>query len=175
MIPTALPSCIVKHAESSVGRHNERLGMRRSDCAALKSADRTGSGRMAPMHSDMIKAIRAQAKNLCAAYRDGECLQDECTCHVLHPKYAIKDGGIDCDYFLTAVLPSDSDLFDRVQAEIYQTGLPPFAQVKKCTRCGKHFTPRSNRQMYCVACSVEEKKKNRRRRQHRKYWADQQV
>jgi len=127
------------------------------------------------MHSDMIKAIRAQAKNLCAAYRDGECLQDECTCHVLHPKYAIKDGGIDCDYFLTAVLPSDSDLFDRVQAEIYQTGLPPFAQVKKCTRCGKHFTPRSNRQMYCVACSVEEKKKNRRRRQHRKYWADQQV
>ena len=99
-------------------------------------------------------------------------MQDDCPCHVLHPDYAITDGGIDCDYFLTAVLPSDKELNERVQAELYQTGTTGSTLTKKCARCAKPFIPRGNRQQYCSTCAVEAKKEQRRARQIKKYRAD---
>ena len=100
-------------------------------------------------------------------------MQDDCPCHVLHPDYAITDGGIDCDYFLTAVLPSDKELHDRVQAAIYGGALnSPSTPVKKCARCAKPFIPRGNRQVYCSTCAEEAMKEQRRARQIKKYRAD---
>ena len=99
------------------------------------------------------------------------CTQDDCLCHALHPTYAIADGGIDCDYYLAAVLPSDKELFDCVQTEIYRGTInSPSLPTKKCVRCAKPFIPRSNRQRYCVMCAVEAEKKNHKKRQRKLYW-----
>lgn len=97
-------------------------------------------------------------------------MQDDCLCHVLHSAYTIADGGIDCDYYLTAVLPSDRELFDQVQAEIYQTRTTNSAVTKKCARCAKPFILRNNRQKYCSACGAEAEKKHHASRQRKLYW-----
>ena len=100
-------------------------------------------------------------------YREGYCIADDCLCHALHPNYTIAEGAINCDYFLTAVLPTDAELHDRVLAEIYQQ--QP-GQGKTCTLCKKPFLPRGNRQRYCSACSVEAEKKRNAQSHHRQYW-----
>ena len=118
--------------------------------------------------NDMSKAIRA--KNICSLYRNGECIETGCPCHVLHPSYTIRDGSINCDYFLTAVLPADKELSDRVQAEIYQQETEHTVQTKKCSRCRIPFIPCSNRQRYCSTCAVEAERTRNAQSHRRQYW-----
>ena len=85
-----------------------------------------------------------------------------------------------CGYFESAVLPTDPELqamymADRearavgaplTEKELRRVALqaPRFA----CARCGKDFTPRSNRQTYCPGCRsvvTREKQRSYRRRQ----------
>ena len=44
-------------------------------------------------------------------------MPEDCACHVIHPIYSIRDGGVNCDYFLEAVLPANENLHKRVWAE----------------------------------------------------------
>ena len=106
-------------------------------------------------------------------------MQDDCLCHVLHPTYAIADGGIDCDYYLTAVLPTDAELHDRILAQMYHVQRASWATddaavtpplEKMCTRCGKPFVPASNRQKYCIACSIAAEKDRNAHSHWKQYW-----
>lgn len=109
------------------------------------------------------------------------CMQDDCLCHVLHSAYTIADGGIDCDYYLAAVLPTDAELHDRILAQMYHVQRASWVtddaattplQEKKCTRCGKPFVPASNRQKYCIDCSIAAEKKRNAHSHWKQYWQD---
>lgn len=101
-------------------------------------------------------------------------MPEDCACHVIHPIYSIRDGGVNCDYFLEAVLPANENLHTRVWAEIRRALDEPVDEpTKACVKCGKAFIPNGNRQKYCSVCGAEAEKQKRRERQRKKYWADQ--
>lgn len=94
-------------------------------------------------------------RKLCANYDDGNCLLlddgDEHSC----PQ--IISFSLLCRYFREAVLPADKELY----AEIFRE------RTYKCARCGKAFSPASNRQKYCKPCAKrihQEQKNNSKRR-----------
>ena len=63
----------------------------------------------------IIKSIKALAKAECSTYEKGICLETDRCCHIINPNYStIREGIINCDYFLECVLPADWDLNDLV-------------------------------------------------------------
>ena len=49
----------------------------------------------------ILKSIKALAAGECANYHGGFCAETDRRCHLINPKYdSIRDGMIDCDYFL---------------------------------------------------------------------------
>lgn len=96
-------------------------------------------------------------KRLCTNYDDGNCLLlddgEPCVC----PQsicYSVL-----CRYFRNAVLPAESSLY----AELFRF------ESKRCSRCGKPFLPKSNRQKYCENCGrlvhrMQKTESERRRR-----------
>ena len=105
----------------------------------------------------IIKSIKALARGECANYQNGMCLETDRRCHLINPRYdSIRDGIIDCDYFLECVLPADWDLNDLIsyalwydEAEGYEE-LP--SNMKRCAECQRPFVFTSNRQKYCNVC-----------------------
>lgn len=68
----------------------------------------------------IIKSIKALARGECANYQNGMCLETDQRCHLINPRYdSIRDGMIDCDYFLECVLPADWDLNDLVSYALW--------------------------------------------------------
>ena len=111
----------------------------------------------------IISVIRKLAKEECANYDHGYCLETDKPCHVINPHYdSIRDGAVDCDYFLECVLPADWDLNDLTWYAIwYDEDEPMEARPRHCAVCGALFIPEteSSRQMYCSVCSEREMRK----------------
>ena len=122
----------------------------------------------------IMRSIKQLAKNQCANYAKGFCLEDDRPCHVLDPAYkTIHSGAIACDHFLLAVLPLDMELNKAVRHEIDPEEKRAGAGWKVCVRCQRSFITRSNRQRYCTSCGIAEKRirvreKQRRYRQRQK-------
>ena len=95
-------------------------------------------------------------RRLCANYDGGNCLPLDdrvgCVC-VQMISYSLL-----CKYFRRAVLPADKELY----ADIFRQ------RTRLCDRCGKPFSPGSNRQKYCPECGSrirrEQKADSARRR-----------
>ena len=106
----------------------------------------------------MQRCIRTLARETCANYRYGYCLETDDRCQVIHPAYeTVHDGAVNCDYFLSCVLPADWSLNDLVAYAMWydedsdDAGLP--ARMKQCAMCREPFTVTNNRQRYCPTCS----------------------
>ena len=96
----------------------------------------------------IIKSIKALARGECANYQNGMC---------------IRDGMIDCDYFLECVLPADWDLNDLVSYALWydeaeEDDLPP--DMKRCQDCQQPFVFTNNRQQFCPACAEKRNRQN---------------
>ena len=107
-------------------------------------------------NKQILKSIKALARDECENYSRGDCLMTDERCHLVNPNYgSIHDGAIDCDYFLECVLPADWDLNDLVSYALWydeedEDELP--STMKRCAECQKPFVFASNRQKYCNTC-----------------------
>ena len=112
----------------------------------------------------IIKSIKALARGECANYQNGMCLETDQRCHLINPRYnSIRDGMIDCDYFLECVLPVDWDLNDLVSYALWydeaeEDDLPP--DMKRCQDCQQPFVFTNNRQQFCPACAEKRDRQN---------------
>lgn len=129
----------------------------------------------------ILKRIRQLARDECANYQGGICLETEERCHIINPNYpSVHDGAIDCDYFMDCVLPADWELNDIVWYAIWaeedmwdgpnedSDTLPD--GMRRCAECQRPFTYTNNRQKYCRACAAKVKRKQdaSRQQKHRK-------
>ena len=117
----------------------------------------------------LIRSLRKLARDECANYKEGYCLETDKRCHVISEKFdTVHDGAINCDYFLECVLPANRELNDLVAYALWydgadlDQGLP--RNVKRCPMCGRIFEFTSNRQIYCKACTVKAAKLKRKER-----------
>ena len=112
----------------------------------------------------IIKSIKALARGECANYQNGMCLETDQRCHLINPRYdSIRDGMIDCDYFLECVLPADWDLNDLVSYALWydeaeEDDLPP--DMRHCQDCQQPFVFTNNRQQFCSACAKKRDRQN---------------
>jgi len=110
----------------------------------------------------ILSSLKALAKEECANYRNGFCLETDERCHLVNPRYpTIHDGTVDCDYFMDCVLPPSWDLNDAVSYALWaeeslfedeDEGKMPVG-MKQCEMCGNPFIYSNNRQRYCRTCS----------------------
>lgn len=117
------------------------------------------------------------ARKECCNYWHGLCRETDEKCHLISAYPSIHDGALDCDWFLTAVLPHDRELNRLVRYELdkeetlYEDDDATAAEeptLRCCAICGKEFLPVTNNQKYCAACRSEGK------RQHDKLWRRRQ-
>lgn len=111
----------------------------------------------------------ALAREECSYCEDGYCLKTDTPCRqrLINPSYRIKDGEINCDWFLLAVLPLDHELNTAIHDIMNEErDLDDEAEddeahsfLRKCEDCGRFFTPQSNRQKRCKACALKAHKK----------------
>ena len=121
------------------------------------------------------------AEEECACYDDGMCLVTDCPCEqcLFNHRYSIADGAINCDYFLTHVLPGDEDLYTMI-LQLIESEQDLRAReeqkriieehIRKCVDCGAYFAPICNRQKRCKACSVNAHRKNDADWHRSRYW-----
>ena len=123
---------------------------------------------MNTLDKQILRSIKQLARNECANYFNGYCLPEDRPCHVVNPAYqTIHDGAVDCDYFLSAVLPLQPELNTAVWHEIFREEGQAGEGWKECTRCHKPFIPGSNRQRYCANCGIAAKQARSREKQRR--------
>lgn len=97
----------------------------------------------------IIRSCKALAERACANFSNRYCLPEDRACHLINTRYPdTHDGAIDCDYFITAVLPSDKELHRLVLSRLFDAGDRAPAHTRECTRCGQHYVPASPRQKY---------------------------
>ena len=122
----------------------------------------------ADLDRQIIREAKHLAKKECAGYSEGQCLECDSPCHVIHPVYrTIHDGAINCDWFIRAVLPLQPDLHTAYWHEIFREAGAAGAGWKECLRCRKPFIPGSNRQQYCKNCGAAISRASNRERQRR--------
>ncbi len=99
--------------------------------------------------------LRAKSliRRLCANYDTGNCLllDDGEVC----PSPQMISPSVICRYFLTAVLPSDRELYTKIIG----------TDTKLCPDCGRLFMPKAKNTRYCDACTA------RRTRRSKREWA----
>lgn len=123
---------------------------------------------MNTLEKQILRSIRQLAQKECANYTNGFCLPEDQPCHVINPAYqTIHHGAMDCDYFLSAVLPQQPELNTSVWHEILREEDQVMEGWKACVRCHKHFIPGSNHQRYCANCGTAAKKARSREKQRR--------
>lgn len=123
---------------------------------------------MNSLEKQIMRSIKQLAQKECANYFNGICLLKDSPCHVINPAYqAIHDGAIDCDYFLSAVLPLQPELNTAVWHEILREEGQTGEGWKECSRCHMHFIPGSNHQQYCTNCGKETRQVRSREKQRR--------
>lgn len=110
------------------------------------------------INSAQSRKINALIKRLCCNCVSGNCLLlddgEEHSCVQLISKY-----GIYCNYFKSAVLPADKELY----AEIMNN-----AKGKKCSICNSSFMPKAKNQRYCLKCAEKQKRLKAAERQRKK-------
>lgn len=117
---------------------------------------------------NLIRRCKALAVHACANWRDHECLARDCPCDMANPRYAtIHDGALNCDYFLSSVLPLDKELNRLVWCSIFGDGEHSQPHIRFCTTCGSAYIPTSPRQRYCIPCGIERKRQRSREKQRR--------
>ena len=117
---------------------------------------------------NLIRRCKALAAHACANWRDHECLVRDCPCDMIHPRYAtIHDGAINCDYFLSSVLPLDRELSRLVWRIILEDEERAHPNIRFCTICGSALVPTSPRQKYSSFCGAERKRQRCREKQRR--------
>lgn len=116
----------------------------------------------------------ALARNECCNYCHGLCRETDDKCHLISAYPSIHDGAIDCDWFMTSVLPHDKELHKLVRHELekeetlYEDEDAPAAEeptLRCCAICGKEFLPVVHNQKYCAACRLDGKRRYNRNRQ----------
>lgn len=116
----------------------------------------------------LIKRMKQLARKECANCYDSFCVQDDCPCHLISSRYpSIRDGAIDCDWFLLWVLPLQPDLQRDVWTELLREEGQAPQTLKNCVICGRPFLPASNRQKYCSACQITAQRARGREKQRR--------
>ena len=104
------------------------------------------------------KRVNALLRKLCANYDGGNCLLlddgEPCVCVQSISKY-----GIYCNYFKSAVFPTDRELFTEIMQPSHQ---------KRCQLCKAYFVPKAKNQRYCPDCAAIQKRKKATERQRRK-------
>ena len=71
----------------------------------------------------IIRSCKTLAEKSCANFSNRYCLPEDRACHLINARYPdIHDGAIDCDYFITAVLPSDKALHRLVLSRLFDAG-----------------------------------------------------
>jgi hypothetical protein len=110
------------------------------------------SGTIRELTREERAAIQKLVENSCANYcREYGCLPLDGGCYMLRKWWT----GAYCNYFREAVLP----LAPALAASL--TGAAVLG-MRSCFSCGKDFPMRSNRGLYCPACS--ERARQRRQR-----------
>lgn len=123
----------------------------------------------------ILCSVKQLAQKECANNFNGVCLPMDRPCYVINPAYQkIHDGVVDCDYFLSTVLPLQPELNTVVWHEILREEDQTGECWKECTSCHKPFIPVSNRQQYCTNCGtiakqIRNRKKQRRYRARKKH------
>lgn len=118
----------------------------------------------------ILKSIKALAAGECANYHGGFCAETDQRCHLINPKYdSIRDGMIDCDYFLECVLPANWNLNDLVSYALWydeaeDDDLP--SNMKRCEVCKIPFVPTNTRQKYCKGCAAKVNRDQTRERMY---------
>ena len=116
----------------------------------------------------ILRSIKQLAQKECANYFNGVCIPTDKQCHVVNPAYqTVHYGAVDCDYFLSAVLPLQPELNTAVWHEILRDEGQAGEGWKECTCCQKPFIPGSNRQQYCANCGTAMKQARGREKQRR--------
>lgn len=124
------------------------------------------------------------AQHTCACCTDGEnCVLTDSPCKetLLNDSYTISDGAIDCDWFMTAVLPADPELYRKIMARIRAeralgddtkpiSGPQPNLSFRRCVDCGEEFLPNNNRHKRCKACARKEHKRLDNKWHRAQYW-----
>lgn len=109
----------------------------------------------------LLRRCSNLARAECCNFHTKDCVVDDCHCHLINPRYpTIAEGALDCDWFMEAVLPRDTELSRLVwQALTGQDG-PSRNRGRLCEICRNSFIPTSHRQKYCISCG--ERMKHRR-------------
>ena len=114
----------------------------------------------------IIRSCKALAERACANFSNHYCLPEDRACHLINARYPdIHDGAIDCDYFMTAVLPGEKELHRLVLSRLFDSGECAPAHTHECVRCGQRYMPTSPRQKYCNFCSAVMRQQRNREKQ----------
>ena len=74
---------------------------------------------MTKQDNQIIRSAKLLAQKECANYANDTCLPEDHPCYLINPAYkTIHDGAVDCDYFLSTVLPLQPELNTGVWYEI---------------------------------------------------------
>lgn len=70
----------------------------------------------------IIRLCKALAEKACTNFSNHYYLSENRACHLISTRYpCIHDGATDCDYFITAVLPSDKELHRLVLSRLFDS------------------------------------------------------
>ena len=116
----------------------------------------------------IIRSCKTLTEKSCANFSNRYCLPEDRACHLINARYpAIRDGAIDCDYFMTAVLPGDKALHRLVLSSLFDSAKRPPVHTRECARCGQRYMPASPRQKYCASCGAVMRRQHTREKQRR--------
>lgn len=116
----------------------------------------------------IIRSCKTLAERACANFSNRYCLPEDQPCHLINTRYPdIHDGTIDCDYFMTAVLPGEKVLHRLVLSRLSDSDECTPAHTRACVRCGQRYMPASPRQKYCASCGAVMRQQRNREKQRR--------
>ena len=123
----------------------------------------------------IIRSCKVLAERACANFSNRYCLPEDRAFHLINTRFlGNHDGATDCDYFITAVLPSDKELHRLVLSRLFDSDEHTPLHTRSCARCGQHYAPASLRQKYCASSGAmmrqqrKQKKQGRHRERKRK-------
>ncbi len=146
-----------------------------------------------PTETELRDACLDLAHKVCATCLEGKCVLADKPCKqvLLNADYTIADGGINCDWFLEAVLPTDEDLHRTIKSLIEAdrdmwdddkdddddeddeaNSSDAIVNLRKCNECGRWFMPSGNRQQRCRECGTKSRHSSNAAAHRRMYWRD---
>lgn len=118
----------------------------------------------------IIRLCKALAEKACTNFSNHYYLSEDRACHLISTRYpCIHDGATDCDYFITAVLPSDKELHRLVLSRLFDSDEHTPLHTRSCARCGQHYASASLRQKYCASSGamMRQQRNQKKQRRHR--------